>query len=204
MCTKYQSSRSSPSQTIDDEPVLFWFLHFQSVTHGYFVKYQHFRGAWWLNRLSGSGHDLPVRGFEPRVGLCADSSEPGACFGFCLSLSLLLPCLARNPCQPFTAKVVFREPMTDENISGNWRIFAKEDFASFDYIPTMDVRSNLKDLNRKRNQLMGHCQAKTELLGSPDPQKQYIIEDPYYRNDSNSRMCTWRQFMEHIKCSQTS
>ena len=24
----------------------------------------------------GSGHDLAVRGFKPRVGLCADSSEP--------------------------------------------------------------------------------------------------------------------------------
>ena len=36
----------------------------------------------------GSGHDLAVREFEPRVGLCADSSEPGACFGFCVSLSL--------------------------------------------------------------------------------------------------------------------
>ena len=36
----------------------------------------------------GSGHDLTVRGFEPHVGLCADSSEPGACFRFCVSLSL--------------------------------------------------------------------------------------------------------------------
>ena len=36
----------------------------------------------------GSGHDLTVREFEPRVGLCADSSEPGACFGFCVSLFL--------------------------------------------------------------------------------------------------------------------
>ena len=25
-----------------------------------------------------SGHDLPVCEFEPRVGLCADNSEPGA------------------------------------------------------------------------------------------------------------------------------
>ena len=38
----------------------------------------------------GSGHDLAVREFEPHVGLCADSSEPGACFGFILSLSLFL------------------------------------------------------------------------------------------------------------------
>ena len=48
-------------------------------------------------RLSGSvgsasdfrsGHDLAVCEFEPCVGLCADSSEPGACFRFCVSLSL--------------------------------------------------------------------------------------------------------------------
>ena len=33
-----------------------------------------------------------VREFEPRVGLCADSSEPGACFGFWVSsLSAPLP-----------------------------------------------------------------------------------------------------------------
>ena len=35
-----------------------------------------------------SGHDLTVREFKPRVELCADSSEPGACFRFCVSLSL--------------------------------------------------------------------------------------------------------------------
>ena len=29
-----------------------------------------------------------MRGFEPRIGLCADSSEPGACLGFCVSLAL--------------------------------------------------------------------------------------------------------------------
>ena len=34
------------------------------------------------------GHDLTVREFEPRVRLCADSSGPGSCFGFCVSLSL--------------------------------------------------------------------------------------------------------------------
>ena len=37
---------------------------------------------------SSSGQDLTVREFEPRVGLWADSSEPGAHFGFCVSLSL--------------------------------------------------------------------------------------------------------------------
>ena len=39
----------------------------------------------------GSGHDLTVLGFKPHVGLYADSSEPEACFGFCVSLSLSTP-----------------------------------------------------------------------------------------------------------------
>ena len=33
-------------------------------------------------------HDLTVRELEPRIGLRAGSSEPGACFGFCVSLAL--------------------------------------------------------------------------------------------------------------------
>ena len=41
-----------------------------------------------VEHLTGSGHDLTAREFEPHVGLCADSSEPGACFGVCVSLSL--------------------------------------------------------------------------------------------------------------------
>ena len=41
----------------------------------------------WLSRLIVRLR-LTVCGFEPRVGLCADSSEPGACFGFCVFLSL--------------------------------------------------------------------------------------------------------------------
>ena len=35
-----------------------------------------------------SGHDLTVCECEPRVGLCADSWEPGVCFKFCVSLFL--------------------------------------------------------------------------------------------------------------------
>ena len=36
-------------------------------------------------------HDLAGPEFRLHVGLCADSSEPGACFRFRVSLSLLLP-----------------------------------------------------------------------------------------------------------------
>ena len=51
-------------------------------------------GAWVAQSLRRptlgfcSGRDLTVCEFEPRVGLCADGSEPGACFGFWVSLSL--------------------------------------------------------------------------------------------------------------------
>ena len=49
------------------------------------------RAPGWCSRLSlrfQPGHDLAVCEFEPRVGLWADGSEPGACFRFCVSLSL--------------------------------------------------------------------------------------------------------------------
>ena len=39
-------------------------------------------------RLRLKSCDLRVCGFKPRIGLCADSSEPGARFGLCISLSL--------------------------------------------------------------------------------------------------------------------
>ncbi|XP_022369150.1 low molecular weight phosphotyrosine protein phosphatase isoform X2 [Enhydra lutris kenyoni] len=63
------------------------------------------------------------------------------------------------------------------------RQVTKEDFATFDYILCMD-ESNLRDLNRKSNQIK-NCKAKIELLGSYDPQNQLIIEDPYYGNESD-------------------
>ena len=50
----------------------------------------HFRGTWVAQSIEsdlGSGHDLAVHEFKPSNGLCADSSEPGACFRFCVSLS---------------------------------------------------------------------------------------------------------------------
>ena len=40
------------------------------------------RGAWVVQLVKqltlgfGSGHDLTVDGFEPQIGLCADSVEP--------------------------------------------------------------------------------------------------------------------------------
>ena len=73
----------------------------QSSEHFWGLLKIHTAGApAWRSRLSirlQPGHDLTVREvrevreFEPRVGLWADGSEPGACFRFCVSLSLPLP-----------------------------------------------------------------------------------------------------------------
>ena len=41
----------------------------------------------WATDFS-SGHDLAICEFKPHIRFCADSSEPGTCFGFCVSLSL--------------------------------------------------------------------------------------------------------------------
>ena len=52
------------------------------------------RVSGWLSWLSvdfSSGHDLELHEFEPHIGLCADSWDPGACFRLCLPLSLPLP-----------------------------------------------------------------------------------------------------------------
>ena len=61
------------------------------------------RGAWVAQAVKspiGSGHDPAVREFEPRVGLCADSSEPEARFGFCVSLS------PAHPLYLFLSKII--------------------------------------------------------------------------------------------------
>ncbi|XP_071335371.1 low molecular weight phosphotyrosine protein phosphatase isoform X3 [Trachinotus anak] len=63
------------------------------------------------------------------------------------------------------------------------RQVTKEDFMSFEYILCMD-ESNLSDLKKKANSVKNY-QAKIELLGSYDPQKQLIIKDPYYGSDED-------------------
>ena len=42
----------------------------------------------WLRVQFISGHDLTIREFELHIRLCADNSEPEACFRFCVFLSL--------------------------------------------------------------------------------------------------------------------
>ncbi|XP_058266188.1 low molecular weight phosphotyrosine protein phosphatase isoform X4 [Hemibagrus wyckioides] len=63
------------------------------------------------------------------------------------------------------------------------RQVTKEDFATFEYILCMD-ESNLRDLNRKANGVK-NCKAKIELLGSYDPEKKLVIQDPYYGSEKD-------------------
>ena len=59
------------------------------------VKSYVFCGTWMAQLVKasdfGSGHDLIVLEFESHIGLCADGSEPRACFGFCVFLSVSAP-----------------------------------------------------------------------------------------------------------------
>ena len=56
----------------------------------YFPHLENSRDMWvaQLVKNLALAHDLIVCRFEPRIGLCADSSEPGACFGFWVYFSL--------------------------------------------------------------------------------------------------------------------
>ncbi|XP_070781862.1 low molecular weight phosphotyrosine protein phosphatase isoform X1 [Enoplosus armatus] len=63
------------------------------------------------------------------------------------------------------------------------RQVTKDDFMSFEYILCMDD-SNFSELERRAN-LVKNNQAKIELLGSYDPQKQRIIKDPYYGREED-------------------
>ncbi|XP_069462159.1 low molecular weight phosphotyrosine protein phosphatase isoform X4 [Ambystoma mexicanum] len=59
----------------------------------------------------------------------------------------------------------------------------KDDFLSYDYMLCMD-ESNLRELKRRGDKIP-NCKSKIELLGSYDPQKCLIIEDPYYGKDED-------------------
>ncbi|XP_043929536.1 low molecular weight phosphotyrosine protein phosphatase isoform X2 [Protopterus annectens] len=63
------------------------------------------------------------------------------------------------------------------------RQVTNDDFASFEHILCMD-ESNLRDLNRRASKAK-NCRSKVDLLGSYDPHKQLIIEDPYYGGDED-------------------
>ncbi|XP_058524311.1 low molecular weight phosphotyrosine protein phosphatase isoform X4 [Ochotona princeps] len=124
---------------------------------------------------------MPVRVLAPRPSFCYGTPQNSLEEFLFNTRRGVRPAVARgNICRSPIAEAVFRKLVTDQNVSDK---VTKEDFATFDYILCMD-ESNLRDLNRKSNQVK-NCKAKIELLGSYDPQKQLIIEDPYYGNDAD-------------------
>ncbi|CAN9507437.1 unnamed protein product [Ophioblennius macclurei] len=76
------------------------------------------------------------------------------------------------------------------------RQVTNDDFVSFQYILCMD-QNNLNELNRKAK-LAKNSQAKVELLGSYDPQKQLIIKDPYYGSDEDFE----KVYVQCVRCCQ--
>ena len=68
-------------------------ISFQLILHMVTIDLKNYTSGvpGWVSWLSIQlYHNLMVHEFEPHIGLCADSSDPGACFGFCVSLSLCL------------------------------------------------------------------------------------------------------------------
>ena len=64
----------------------------------------------WLSWLDFCpGRDLMAREYEPHIRLCADNLEPGACFGFCVSLSFSLPLPSCTLCLSLKNKNTFKK-----------------------------------------------------------------------------------------------
>ncbi|XP_005098005.2 low molecular weight phosphotyrosine protein phosphatase [Aplysia californica] len=78
-----------------------------------------------------------------------------------------------------TMKVLQKNGICNYKHSG--RLITVEDFTSFDYIFGMD-HQNIEDINELAPK---NSTAKVLLLGSFDPQKELIIQDPYFTHSRN-------------------
>ena len=107
--------------------------------------------TWWLRtprvskqevegRLGGSvreasnfssGQDLMAPGFKPCIGLCVDSSEPGACFRLCISLSTLPRSRSlsfKNKLKKKTNQREVGDALPSKSEMGNWHSIASAIF----------------------------------------------------------------------------
>ncbi|XP_056589415.1 low molecular weight phosphotyrosine protein phosphatase isoform X2 [Triplophysa dalaica] len=85
-----------------------------------------------------------------------------------------------NPPDPRGQACMKRHDVSMRHVA---RQITNDDFMTFDYILCMD-ESNMRDLNKKANSVK-QSKAKIELLGNYDPEKQLIIQDPYYGSDKD-------------------
>ena len=79
----------------------------------------------WRSRLSvrlQPGHDLAVCEFEPHVRLWADGSEPGACFRFCVSLSL---CPSPVHARSLSVPKINKEKQREMEDSSQWQLLSR-------------------------------------------------------------------------------
>ena len=74
----------------------------------------------WLSDF-GSGHDLAGSLVQPRIGLCAESSDPGACFRFCVLLSL-----CPSPADALSLSKINKNFKTQETTSAGEDVEKKE------------------------------------------------------------------------------
>uniref|UniRef100_A0A667G1G3 Adhesion G protein-coupled receptor E2 n=1 Tax=Lynx canadensis TaxID=61383 RepID=A0A667G1G3_LYNCA len=80
-------------------------------------------------------HDIAVCEFKSRVGLCADSSEPGACFGFCVTLSLSSPpplmlCLSLYVDECSSGKHQCHNTTHCINVKGSYKCYCHHDWVA--------------------------------------------------------------------------
>uniref|UniRef100_A0A667GQX1 Adhesion G protein-coupled receptor E2 n=1 Tax=Lynx canadensis TaxID=61383 RepID=A0A667GQX1_LYNCA len=84
-------------------------------------------------------HDIAVCEFKSRVGLCADSSEPGACFGFCVTLSLSSPpplmlCLSLYVDECSSGKHQCHNTTHCINVKGSYKCYCHHDWKPCTYM----------------------------------------------------------------------
>ena len=118
----------------------------------------------------GSGHDLVAREFEPHVGFCADSSEPGARFGF-LSPSLSAPPPHSHSVSPSLSPSKINKHLKIKKkkhiITNNWRLLCQELWRVWDFtlLASWQGRpASFMDAGKNQSSCLSLCQYHTVMI----------------------------------------